>query len=365
MWIKIIPNDTLFFRSGRPFTMGDDTWADIVFPPYPSTIYGALRTFFIFSRGLLKDFKEGKHRDDIGTPEEKGKMRIIGPILSNINDNTCYFPVPLDCVKKKEEKKNDAHQLSRIKKPSVFYSNNKLEEILIYKPKDQVEEINGFFDDITLKDYLQGKASNLQYTTKENFYTEELKIGISRKPTTLTSKEGHLYRIPMIRMAKNRCLLIGIDNMTNIPDEGLSQLGGEGKTVQLRKANDNPLEMIINMVPQLKNAIFKLYLATPAIFEKGWLPGWIDESTFEGEKDGVKIKLIAAVIGKHLRIGGWDMAKARPKPMFKAVPAGSVYYFKLLDNSDVGRIKDVFHFNNISDINSEEGFGLSFIGEVS
>jgi len=58
------------------------------------------------------------------------------------------------------------------------------------------------------------------------------------------------------------------------------------------------------------------------------------------------------------------LANQKPKPMFKAVPAGSIYYFKILDNTTPEKIKETFHLKNISDINSEEGYGLSLIGEV-
>ena len=46
MIIQIDPLDTLFFRNGKPFTMGEETWADAVFPPYPSVVYGALRSAY-------------------------------------------------------------------------------------------------------------------------------------------------------------------------------------------------------------------------------------------------------------------------------------------------------------------------------
>jgi CRISPR-associated protein Cmr3 len=36
---------------------------------------------------------------------------------------------------------------------------------------------------------------------------------------------------------------------------------------------------------------------------------------------------------RSVSIGGWNMAKNQPKPMRKAVPAGSVYYFRL-ENED-------------------------------
>ena len=169
----------------------------------------------------------------------------------------------------------------------------------------------------------------------------------------------------MIRLKKDYCLLVKINEIDSMPEKGLFTLGGEGKTVRFEKINNNPLEDLENMNFELKDGIFKLYLATPAIFENGWLPRWINAETLEGEKDGIKLKLIACAIGKYLRIGGWDMAKNEPKPMYKAVPAGSVYYFKVLNGASSNDVKNIFHFKNISDINPEEGFGLSCVGVVT
>ena len=46
MLIKLDPLDTLFFRDGKPFSMGEETWGNCIFPPSPSVIYGALRTAY-------------------------------------------------------------------------------------------------------------------------------------------------------------------------------------------------------------------------------------------------------------------------------------------------------------------------------
>ena len=55
MRIRIKALDTLFFRDGKPFTSGEETWADGTFPPYPSVLYGALRTWFITNQKTLSD----------------------------------------------------------------------------------------------------------------------------------------------------------------------------------------------------------------------------------------------------------------------------------------------------------------------
>jgi CRISPR-associated protein Cmr3 len=115
---------------------------------------------------------------------------------------------------------------------------------------------------------------------------------------------------------------------------------------------------------ELKNGYFKIYFATPSIFEKGWLPEWIDENSYCGNYNGIDLKLVACAVGKPEQIGGWNIAKGKPKPSYKLVPAGSVYYFKINGKSSPSEIKKSFHMQNISDKNSKDGFGLCLLGEV-
>jgi len=364
MWYKIKPLDTLFFRDGRPFTMGSETWANPIFPPYPSTVYGAIRTWLIFERGSLKEFKEGKFKEELGTPSEKGNLKIKGPFIC-LNDNL-YFPVPFDFFKKKDapEKEKKLFYINCINKSKIFISDYCLKRILINKNDFELKECGGFIDIDSLKNYLMVNKNIPEFIEKKEIFSYEKKTGIKRSRKTLSSEEGYLYRIPMIRLKKKTSLFVEIDGLNRYP-EGLLQIGGEGKTAKIEKIeNYDPLMTLRDIDFKFENKIFKLYLATPAIFEKGWLPDWINEKTFEGNYDGIKLKLIACSIGKYKLIGGWDLANNRPKPMYKAVPSGSVYYFKILDDTSAERIKEVFHLKNISDINPEEGFGLSLVGEV-
>ncbi|MCX8042438.1 MAG: type III-B CRISPR module-associated protein Cmr3 [Thermodesulfobacteriaceae bacterium] len=359
MWIKIVPNDNLFFRTGRPFGMGSETWTDSIFPPYPSTIYGALRTYLLFHRGSLKKFREQDY-EDIGSPGKKGSMKILGPLLAI--KQSILFPAPFDLVKKKESEK--LVFLSKISKPKFFFADYPHDNLLMFTGNNQVEEANAFIDDLTLKEYLECKKKEFSYIKKSILYLIEPKIGIARERLTLTSKEGHLYRIPMIRLSRDNFILVRVSGVLNMPEKGIFNLGGEGKTVYYEKLEGNPLESLENLRLNLTNRVFKIYLATPAIFEKGWLPNWIDEKSLEGNFNGIELKLICCAIGKYVRIGGWDLAKKEPKPMYKAVPAGSVYYFEVLDNTTEKGIRNTFHLKNISDINPEEGFGLSLVGDV-
>ncbi|PIW88061.1 MAG: hypothetical protein COZ94_01800, partial [Nitrospirae bacterium CG_4_8_14_3_um_filter_41_47] len=61
------------------------------------------------------------------------------------------------------------------------------------------------------------------------------------------------------------------------------------------------------------------------------MPDCINADTMQGQIDGIGIKLTGACIEKPIGIGGYDFVKNQPKVMKKAVPAGSVYYFELIE----------------------------------
>lgn len=365
MWVKITPNDALFFRTARSFSMGSDFWGESQFPPYPSTFYGALRTLFIFSKGDLINFI--KEQVSLQNFAKRKNFSIMGPFLFNTNNQKVYFPMPLDLyLETLAQNGVRVNFFATILKPKMFYSDgavtNHLEKIIISRYQGKIKQVQGFVGD--LENYLLRKEI-LDFVLSEEVYGLELKVGIGRSRETFTTKEGHFYQIEMNRLKENWVFLIKILGSCpeNLPKKGVFPLGGEGKTVSYEIYDSNPLAYLENPSIRLENKIFKVYFATPAIFTKGFLPKWIDKKSLEGEFEGIKVKLISLALGKYLRIGGWEMGKKRPKIVYKALPAGSVYYFRLLSPATVEDVKKVFHLRNLSDILPEEGFGLTVVGE--
>jgi CRISPR-associated protein Cmr3 len=107
MLLEITPLDTLFFRDGKPFSWGEETWAEGIFPPYPSTLYGALRTLWFAAN--IKELKKAKAPDD---PTKN--IKINGIFIKR--HRILYFPIPMDFVKKKKNKENKIFLLSFLKK---------------------------------------------------------------------------------------------------------------------------------------------------------------------------------------------------------------------------------------------------------
>lgn len=361
MLIKLKPFDTLFFRDSRPFTKGEDTWADFVFPPYPSTVYGAIRSYLIFKMGSLQDFKEGKFRDILGVPGEPANFTIKGPFL--MKEDKLIFKVPYDLVKLKDED-GKVFLLNFIKKPSLLVSDFPFDYGLLWRGKENVDDTVGWMEQLNFEDYLKGRRQEFGFEKDGTFYKLENKTGISIDKIRGTVEEGRLYRFTMVRLVEDTSIVLKIEGIEEFDDKGVLQLGGERKAVAFEKMGKDSFEDLENLDLNLETGMFKIYLATPAIFKKGWLPDWIDEKTLEGEFKGIRVKLLTCAIGKYITIGGWDMAKGKSKPLKKAVPAGSVYYFKILNEVDKERVREIFHFKNISDEKAEEGFGLSIMGEV-
>lgn len=346
MRIKIKPLDTLFFRDGRPFTMGDDSWANGVFPPYPSVIYGALRSIY-FSEHI----SELKNACSANDPTRNLKIRGI----YFIEGNNIYLPLPHDCVQSKNTKK-PAHVLSL----SQISINSSCPVKDILRSDGEVENINdGLISIDSLKIYLQCENKTFDFIKISDKVKLEPKVGIGISRITGTADKSKLYTVSMRRL-KDLALLIDFEGI-DIPQSGLMKLGGEGKAASYQVDDTN-----VDVPPynfKYDKTIFKLYLSTPAIFKNGWLPEWIDEMNLTGEYNGLKIKLHTASIGKPLYIGGFDMKAGKPKPMRKAVPFGSVYYFEIIDGS-IEMAFEKFHQKAISDFNPEQGFGIAYVGGV-
>jgi len=357
MIIRINPLDTFFFRDGKPFDMGDESWADGVFPPSPSVIYGALRTLFFAHNGKLDLSKEK-------LDELTEDFRIRGIFLQI--ENIFYFPIPNDVVKNKETGQLSFLQLKDI----PAYSSCKTNKMLY--TSDISEEVKGLTSRINFKNILSKQNLNQVEAKEKGYLYKEAKVGIARNKTSKTSEEGRLYRVEMQRLQENTKIVVAFENL-ELPKKYISKIGGEGKTFSYELENIEIPENGFIECPsesEIENNTFRVCLTTPALFKNGWLPSWIDENTLIGtfpkstlKKSTLKVKLLTTALGKPISLGGFDVKNGQPKEMNKYVPAGSVYYFEILEGTYQEAIQ-AFHFKSISEYETaKEGFGITYIGK--
>ncbi len=348
--------DTLFFRDGRPFTMGDNSWANHLFPPYPSTLYGMFRS--VFFEGHMDNLHKVNSYED---PTKELQIQFIGlQLIDEDNEDILLFPVPLDLVKDKS--KNELYPLDFIENNNSITKNN-LPYKLNYQGNGKVTDPDNFhyITEDQLNAYLNGKAV-AQSTDIKDYMTTEVKIGLGRNPQTGRPEDGHLYRMTMQRLQKDTshkirlvCSISGLE----LPEENVHRLGGEGKLVFTKKSNPVSTSDKVSV-----DTYFKLYLATPAIFKDGWQPKSLLHK--------YNLEIVGASIGTPLPIGGWDIIKRQPKPMLQAVPPGSVYYLTGT-KEDIDQFQSAYHGKNLYQDWTEDtfhyqyakqGFGLTYIGKI-
>lgn len=380
MGILIKPRDTLFFKDARPFRKGVETEGYSIFPPNPSTVYGALRTAFISENGGLDKFLDGSLKNYIGVPPEKkygklsnemGDFRLKGIFLSEDSEDI-YFPLPLDLINIEGELKP-----LELRENREFKSNMPSEMILWNPLPGKVEGLSGAL--ISKKDfysYIKGDSEDLCPIEFDDYAVIEPKVGIERNNETKASRDGMLYRLNTVRLREKYAIYAEYEGV-DFPEKGILKLGGEGKSCYYKRVDLTLADFFRENLDYIKDKIeetqrFKLYFSTPAIFSHGWRPSWladeknafsIDPEVFKARYNlSLKCKLLAAAVGRARYIGGWDIANNRPKPMYKAIPAGSVFYYELSEDETADDIIDAFWCKNISDYFAEEGYGLTWVG---
>ena len=395
--VSIKPLDVLFFRNYKPFDADADagSYGEVLLSPYPSTFYGALKTAILYklcnNYNEFKKGKSGKLNGIIGYPKandqdiQNGSLKITffglareykkskdgnGKISKSMEIS---LPIPKDLVKYKDDDNGNIHKLSLEKRPDwIAYDNGyNLEYILCAKSSKKVESPNiNYITKNQLENYLNnGENLNIKDDDKSSQpYDIEYRTGIGIDRDLKTTKKGYLYQVELLRLKKEYSYIVGYDgDEGELPNNGVLKVGGESKIAEYSsleldaniKLSDDTLKNIS------ENKRFKLYLSTPAIFDNGWRPRWIDND-LKGSipNTNIAVKLIAASVGKYKTVGGWDVAKNEPKPSYRAIPEGSVYYFEILNDFEVNKLKDALHGKAISDIKKEEGFGITYIGGI-
>lgn len=117
-------------------------------------------------------------------------------------------------------------------------------------------------------------------------------------------------------------------------------------------------------------------LATPGLFEAGWHPDFLKpvrsgdpSAPLEGAVPGtqVKVRLVGACVERWKPISGWSLehGKRGPKPVRRLVPAGSVYFFEVVEG-DASQLADRWLKTVCTTADegqaARDGFGLALWG---
>lgn len=363
MWLQLDAYDTLFFRNGKPFSMGEDSAAQSFFPPAPSVMYGALLSTRFEQKGqAYSDNLLEEYRKEVAI--KSFQLAILGDKI------TPLYPAPADLVRKKGALSDELHLLQL--EPAGKCHNGLCSYLLTFSEMAEAVSDGWLCSENFIK-YLEGNSEQtFKYLPKKELVATEAKIGIGRDIATGSSKEGQLYRVGMQRplniLGEQLGFLLQCNDggQKNFPlaDEASMRIGAEGKAMHYIIIEDAP---VIPPPPDASQAYLKLYLATPTVFNDGIMPfsQKLGGHIYERQWNGVDVEISAYACGKAQPLGGWDIKEGRPKPMVKAVPAGAVYYLRIDDDARRKDFINAVHGQSISDYFDTQGFGIAWLGPYS
>ena len=338
MFYRIDAVDTLFFRSPAPFDAELNYEAGSLFPPLPSAYAGA----------LLGQAGEEKRAGTV-------KIGFSGLLLRGGDGvEQIYFPKPLDLAE--YEKKLHPMKLRKLEAVSNYPFSRVLRPEKITAEKTAVKD--SYISLSEMQKYLSGNAEPIEQVSLGEYYTSESNTGIQINAVSRAVIGGRMYSTKKIRPEGRDgqgASLLFEDSGEGISQPSILRMGGEGKLVQARPCREG----YTLPKPGGSENCFKLCLATPAIFQNGWLPGWITQEDFTGfyahRQRRIRVQLICAAVGRLVPAGGFSYSGLRPKPLLYAVPAGSVYYFKILEGTFADAVT-LFHGKCVSDYRDSLGF---------
>jgi CRISPR-associated protein Cmr3 len=356
---RLTPEDVLFFRDGKPASMGEDHYLRSIFPPYPSTLYGMVRTQLLLEAGQdLSHVDSGwwktlpdTLRAEVGEWNAHGTLRLRGPWIvrrkSEDSPEEILLPAPHDLLlfvdpAEKPDAPRNVREVFRLSpdprgkgdrdwshnfapmSPNVEFAGN------------EPESAEGWF--LTMDGVARWMAGQTplpdQFVDPITLWITETRTGLGLQEKRRASADGMLYTFGFIRL--RRLVSIGFEiTGAALEKDRHVRLGGESRMAFL-ESGPSLTEALASQPDTDGDGVCALI--TPGIFSKGSEP---------------PAAVAAAVVSGMVRIGGWDLARPGPKPLKRAAPAGSVYY---IDKKSHRQLDSLSEQDN-------EGFGLMLCGK--
>lgn len=323
MTFALEPLDSLFFRSGRPFNLGETGQMEIeaVFPPSPTTVVGALRASLARARGWHGQGDwDSALKAVLGDGEDLAQLRFSGPQL--LQGGQPLFPAPLYLLGKQTAGRWDLVRL----RPSKAALHTDLGAVRLPEPEGKTDGHK-----LLERCYLTaagmaralagGLPESLDIRTAGELWQVEPRIGIRRDRATRTTPEDALYQIHHVRLLPKVALAVAIEGLpAGWQPQALAPLGGESRMAWVTPIAD----LALPPAPPLAGEPLRytVTLVTPARFaDDSWRQAG-------GALAGLPGRIVSACLGKPVLIGGFDSRARAPKPLVPYLPAGSSWFME-------------------------------------
>lgn len=363
-WID--PMAPLVFRSGKPFGTGSRDGANF---PWPSAFAGLMRTHAAENDHSLPDY-------DIAALRQ---LTVAGPFLGKRSGNTfeVYLPKPYDAAYLLPDT-GGVTGIFRLA-PGVFPPGSGadlpegLQPIVIEPgaPKGKPQKGPAFWPLSRMIAWRCNRTVSFEELDDVDLPVA-VRTHVAIERGSLAADPGRLFQTEGWAMgwrrmaggggfASHRWGLMGRFERDISPRAVC--FGGERRLSWLEPIESDPLafseadrEAIEAAVDEAKH--LALTFVTPAAFVEGWRPGWANGNQDVPGIPGLRLKLKAAALERWLGHSGWDLALKRPRAARALVPAGTTYWFEILQMPK-GGIESLW-FASVSDDPQDrrDGFGL-------
>jgi CRISPR-associated protein Cmr3 len=368
--LLLSPRDGLFLKDGRGWTTSATGRAHTLPWPLPSTVRGALRHTF----GLQLQ-AQGRTLALDDWPRETAHIHLSAMVAVRRPHNASswrrehiMWPRPADLVPFRHEGEDHARFVSL--RPGKDHDDARIGALglddepltqAILRLRHPTLDLDGkpeagvspWLDDGEFVGWLLDETPPVT-PAHQRALTSRDNVHVAINPTTQTATDGLLYSTTTLETLEpdaEWAIAARVQHHDKIIKAwpGAGTLGGKQRLTTLAAEDDNsrwnaPEKHFASRFVGATR--LRLVLTTPARFAQGWLPDGLTVDA-RGDICGTlalhrydmrpialpPVRLVAACVGRPLAASGWDMARGQPKRGVRLVPAGSVYFFELLDGA--------------------------------
>jgi len=327
------PLDVIFPRGNKLFGAAGSYGAALM-PPWPSAAAGALRSRMLADAGIdPAEFAAGNAPlEGLGTPQRPGPFRVSRFLLARRIEGVveALHPVPADVVVTERDERYRARYLRPTEPDPAIATSAPQRHLPVLASDRQGKPVTGLWLNAAgWRAWLAGRPIEHDHLLgSDALWRLDDRVGVALAADSRSAEEGKLFTVQGVAMADDVGFLLEVVG-AEPPATGLVRLGGDGRGAALSPvgAQQWPRPDYAAIAASRR---CRLVFTSPALFPDGSrLPGQDADGRFQAH--GIRGRVVSAAVPRYGVVSGWDLARQRPKPAERAVPAGAVYWIEDLE----------------------------------